>query len=174
MFVAALRVPERSTRYRLQDDLARRYANLTVVDVTDTAATVRLLVDRISAVFSVLGMLVLLTGAIILGGAIAAGRYARQRETVLLKILGASRSDLRRILVAEYAALAVLGAICGWLLAEAISRPALRLLFDTDTVVPYGALTMLVLGAIALNVVVGIVIGRQVANHSPLELLREE
>jgi putative ABC transport system permease protein len=174
MFVSALRVPERAARYALQDHLVRRFPNLTVVDVTDTAATVRLLVERISAVFSVLGLLTLVTGAIILGGAIAAGRYARQRESVLLKVLGASRSDLRRILVTEYATLAILGAACGWALAEMVTRPALEFLFETPAVVPYGAIALLLSGAVLLNVTVGIAIGRGVARRSALDIMREE
>jgi putative ABC transport system permease protein len=133
-----------------------------------------MILDRVSSVFTVLGALSVLVGAVILGGAIAAGRFARQREAMLFKVLGASRSDLRRILSAEYAALALLGTISGWLLAELLGRAAVPALFDAAASVPYMAFGALALGALALNTFVGLLVGRRVSGHTPLSILREE
>jgi putative ABC transport system permease protein len=174
MFVASARVADGDARQTLTGELVREHGNLTVIDAAEAAQTVLSILDRVSAVFTLLGVLSVLTGAVILGGAIAAGRFARQREAMLFKVLGASRSDLRRILSAEYATLALLGTLSGWLLAEVIGRAAVPALFDAAAHVPYPALTVLALGALALNTTVGLLVGRRVSGHTPLAILREE
>jgi putative ABC transport system permease protein len=174
MYVASLRVPAVEQRQELQERLVTRHPNLTVIDASEAAQTVLLLLSRVSVVFTVLGILAVLVGAIILGGAIAAGRFARQKEAMLFKVLGASRSDLRRILGAEYAILALLGTACGWLLAEVIGRASVPSLFDAPAHVPYAAFSALALSALVLNTTVGMLVGRRVSGQTPLSILREE
>jgi putative ABC transport system permease protein len=174
VYVASLRLPGAEARQRLQERLVAQHANLTVIDASEAAQTLLLILSRVSSVFDVLGALALLVGAIILGGAIAAGRFARQKEAMLFKVLGASRADLRRILGAEYAILAVLGTLSGWLLAEIIGRAALPSLFDAPVSVPYAALSALALGALVLNTCMGLLVGRHVSSHTPLSILRQE
>lgn len=174
MFVASAHVPDSGTRQALTGELVRQHGNLTVIDAAEAAQTVLSILGRVSAVFTLLGVLSVLTGAVILGGAIAAGRFARQREAMLFKVLGASRSDLRRILSAEYATLALLGTLSGWFLAELIGRAAVPALFDAAAHVPYLAFTLLALGALGLNTTVGLLVGRRVSGHTPLSILREE
>jgi putative ABC transport system permease protein len=173
MYVAATRVTNQAARYELSQALVSRYPNLSVVDVSETAATVLSIVSRVGAVFSVVGLLATMTGAIILAGAISAGRYARQRETTLLRVLGASRADLRRILVAEYMGLALLGTLGGWLLAEVVNRLLLPGWFETSVYVPYGLVAPLAVATVLLNTLVGMLVGRRVSQHAPLALLRE-
>ena len=92
----------------------------------------------------------------------------------MIRVLGASRADLRRILGAEYALLAVFGTLCGWLLAEVIGRAAVPRLFDTAAEIPYLALVLLGAAALVLNTLVGMFVGRRVSDLPPLAILREE
>ena len=80
---------------------------------------------------------------------------------------------MRRILVAEYTALAVLGTFGGWLLAEAINRSLVPGLFQTNVAMPYASLAVVALATVALNTLVGILVGHRVSARPPLELLRE-
>ncbi|HWO14933.1 MAG TPA: FtsX-like permease family protein, partial [Polyangiaceae bacterium] len=174
MYVASARVADQDTRQALQAELVALHGNLTVIDAAEAAQTILMILDRVSVVFKVLGLLALVAGAVILAGAIASGRFARQREAMLFKVLGASRSDLRRILSAEYAALAVFGTGSGWLLAELLGRSAVPALFDASAQVPYLALGGIALGTLLLNTVIGLLVGRRVSGHTPLSILREE
>ncbi|HKO89575.1 MAG TPA: FtsX-like permease family protein, partial [Polyangiaceae bacterium] len=174
MYVASARVADSDARQTLQSELVTLHGNLTVVDAAEAAQTILMILDRVSGVFTALGVLAVVAGAVILAGAIASGRFARQREAMLFKVLGASRSDLRRILGAEYATLAVLGTISGWLLAELLGRSAVPTLFDAAAHVPYAALSAIALGALLLNTAVGLLVGRRVSGHTPLAILREE
>ena len=174
MFVASARVTGSDERQALQARLVGAHSNLTVVDASEAGETVLLILGRVSSVFTVLGVLAVVAGAVILAGAIAAGRFARQKEAMLFKVLGASRSDLRRILGTEYATLALLGTLSGWLLAELVGRIAVPTLFDAKASVPYAALSTLAVLALGLNTLVAVLVGRRVSSHTPLAILREE
>jgi putative ABC transport system permease protein len=174
MYVGSFRLEDEAARRRLEGDLARAYPNVTAVDVTDAVGTVRMILGRISAILGFLSLLTIATGAVIVGGAVAAGRFARIREAMLLRVLGASRRDLRRILGVEYAALAALGGLAGWILAEAATRPVVGAMFEAGAVVPYRLVAIVLAAVVVLNVAVGFALSRGVATASPLGVLREE
>ena len=173
MYVSSFRIADSDARLKFQAKLVRKYPNVSVIDVTEAAANVRLILGKVSGIISFLAAITMLNGVIILGGAIAAGRFARLKESMLLKVLGASRGDLRRILISEYAILAVLGCICGWLLAELINRPMLVQFFEAPAVVPYAGLLLVLAGIVVLNVAIGLFISRDVARTKPLAVLRD-
>ncbi len=172
--VAAFRVAEEARRHALSDRLTMKYPNLTVIDVTQAAQTVVGIMDRVALVFRGLGSLALVTGGVILAGAVAAGRHARLKEGMLLRVLGARRTTLRAILLVEYSTLAALAAVCGWLLAEAVNRFLFGSLFNVPIVVPYVSVLMLAGATIGANVLLSLVVGRKISESRPLELLREE
>lgn len=174
MYVGSARVPAEAARLEFTHDLVARFPSLSVVDVTEMAQTIGSIIDRVSVVSRLLGLLAVCVGSVILVGAVASGRHARQREMMLLKVLGANRRTLRRILLTEYVVLAALAAGSGWFLAEALNRWALPTLFEVAPSIPYLQITALVVTTVAINAVLGLYVGRTVSARSPLELLRED
>lgn len=172
-FVATARIAEQADRFALQSAVVAKHPNVTVVDVSQAAQTVLLIIDKVSTIFRVLGFVAVGMGAVILTGAIAAGRFARRREAMLFKVLGASRSDLQRILAAEYASLAVLGTLAGWTLFEILARIGVPALFDTPVHMPYRALVAVALLGVAFNTAMGLLVSRQVSAQRALDVLRE-
>lgn len=171
--VASFRVPDEQ-RYELQTNLVEKYPNLTVIDVTEASKTILLIIHRISVVFRGLGSLAIIAGILVLIGAVASGRYARQRESMLLKVVGAKRATLTRILVTEQITLATLGALCGWLLAEILSRGLWPLFFDVPVRVPYELLAPLLISVVAASAALGALVSHRVSRRPALEILREE
>lgn len=174
MFVASFRVDEAQTRARLAADLIARHPNISVIDLTEIAAQVRDILGRISLVVSGLALVILVTGAVILGGAVAATRATRVRETALLKVLGARRRDIGRILVTEYLALAVLSVGAGGLLGQIATRVAMPIFFESEASFPVVPLAILAVGVVALNVGAALLIGRGVVRTPALTVLRDE
>jgi putative ABC transport system permease protein len=174
MFVSSFRVDDAPARQRLAADLVSRFPNISVIDLSEVAAQVRDILDRISLVVSALALIILIAGAVIMGGAIAATRATRVREATLLKVLGARRRALARILLTEYLALAGLAVGAGGLIGQVATRWAVPTFFDTEVAMPVGALALLTVGVIALNVGAALLIGRGVMRAPALELLREE
>jgi putative ABC transport system permease protein len=174
MFVSSFRVGDPAARARLAADIVARHPNVSVIDLSEVAAQVRDILDRISLVVSALALVILIAGAVILGGAIAATRATRVREATLLKVLGARRRDLGRILLTEYVALAVLAVSAGGLLGQVATRWAVPIFFETEAAMPAGALALLTVGIVALNLGAALLIGRGVMRAPALELLRDE
>jgi len=173
MFIASFRVDQPDARARLAADLIAHHPNLSVIDLTEIAAQVRDILDRIALVVSGLALVILVTGAVILGGTVAATRATRVREAALLKVLGARRRDLGRILVTEYLALALLAVAAGGLLGQVATRLAMPIFFDAEASMPAGALAILAVGVVALNVGAALLIGRGVVRAPALQILRE-
>ncbi|MBX7057709.1 MAG: FtsX-like permease family protein [Leptospirales bacterium] len=174
VYMASFRAATPGDVIRLQAEAARRFPNLTIIDVTEAANQLGAILGTISAVLQFLALLTALNGVVILAGAIAAGRFARLRESMLLKTLGASFRDLNIILATEYALLATLGVFAGWILAEGLNRALLSYLFHASAAPPYATLLLLGLAIIALNTLTGLAISRDVARARPLQILREE
>ncbi|HSD67496.1 MAG TPA: FtsX-like permease family protein [Vicinamibacteria bacterium] len=116
----------------------------------------------------------LAAGALVLAGAVAASRYQRVREGALLRTLGARRSQLVRILAAEYAVLGALAAGAAILLSTLAGWALVRFVFDGAFALPGPALLGLLLAVLGLTVAVGLAGSTEVWRPPPLEVLREE
>jgi putative ABC transport system permease protein len=116
----------------------------------------------------------LAAGTLVLVGALAASRRQRLLESVLLKTLGATRRQVRRIACAEYLALGTLAALAGMLLAVAAGSALTLLLFEQPLALAWGPLAALGLGIPALTLLVGSWNSVETFRHTPLELLRAE
>ena len=68
------------------------------------------------------------SGLIILSGSIASTKYRRLKETAVLKILGARRATVIRILSAEYAVLGILAGLAGGGLSILLSWTVMKYL----------------------------------------------
>ena len=102
------------------------------------------------------------------------GRFQRLREAVLLRTLGATARQLWQIQFVEYAILGVLAAVVGCGLAVGANLALAYFVFDTVGVWAVGTLALAVLAVTAVTVVTGLLASRGVANHPPLEVLRQE
>lgn len=174
MYVASLNIPEEKTRFGFQEELVASHPSVTVIDAAQAAETVSGIAQNISLVIQWMAGATLAAGVVILAGCIAAGRFARIRESALFKTLGAGRADLLVILCSEYALLGFLGAIGGVVLSQAVSWPVLFYLFELKPQVPW-LFAMIVCAMVTLlAVVVGLLVGGEVAARKPLEILREE
>jgi putative ABC transport system permease protein len=119
-------------RQRLQREAVTAYPNIQIFDVADIVATVQRLVNNFVIAISFVGSFVILSGILILIGSIALTKSQRVYENAVLKTLGAKRSTLAAILVAEYGILGLLAGIIGAGFATALSFAVSRFLLAID------------------------------------------
>jgi len=110
----------------------------------------------------------------VLSSAVLTGRYRRLQESVLLRTLGASRAQIRQILVIEYLFLGSLAAVTGLLLAVLASWALAYYLFETAFAPAELPLVLALLFVIGLTVLIGVLGSRGIVNRPPLEVLRSE
>jgi len=170
--VVTTRTPTPAASGDLQRELAGKFANVTAIDLTQILETVRDILGKISTVVTVLAGFTVLAGLPILIGTLLNGRDVRLKESVLLRTLGASAKQVRIILVIEYAALGILSALTGVLLAVAANAALATFVFKASPW-PDAALLGMAFGSVTLIAVLGgLALSRGVCNHPPLEILR--
>jgi putative ABC transport system permease protein len=90
--------------------------NVSGIGVADVLRAVSDILGQIGAALTATGSLTLAAGALVLAGAVAAGQRARIRDAVVLKTLGATRSQIRAAWMVEFG---IIGAASG-LIAAAV------------------------------------------------------
>jgi putative ABC transport system permease protein len=110
----------------------------------------------------------------VLVGALATSRFQRIREGALLRTLGATRSQVFRVVLAEYLSLGLLASVVALVLAAIAAWALARFLFEGRFSLPLLPMTALTLSIIALTVIVGLLNSRDVVRRTPLEVLRDE
>ena len=101
---------------RIERLLAREFPQVTVVRVREALGRVAELMGSIATAARAVGAITLLSGALVLAGAVAAGHQRRTYESVVLKVLGVRRRDVALIHAAEFA---LLGLVTGVIAAAA-------------------------------------------------------
>ena len=158
---------------RLQRDVVSRFPNVSSLDLTLIQQTVGRVLDRVTTAIRFMAGLSLALGIPVLFSAVSATRRERLREGVLLKVLGATRRQVGRIMLSEYLLLGALGSLVGivlsvggaWALMHFVFRQAFQ-----PAIVPA---LVVALAMILVSVSIGLLTGRDVFRETPMAALRE-
>lgn len=158
----------------LQRRIVDRYPNVSSIDLSLIRRTILDIVQRVSMAVRFLAVFSLAMGIPVLFSAVAATRRERIREGVLLKTLGATRAQIGRIMLAEYALLGLLGSVTGVLMsfvgAWALMRWVFEVPFHPSAAAPVGIAAAMLL----LTVTIGWMGGRDVFRETAMATLRAE
>jgi putative ABC transport system permease protein len=171
--IGALRV-DAAAEQPLQDAIAARYPNVTLVRVRGMVDRVSALIAQLALGVRLLGGFAVLTGLVIVAGAAAATQLRRAREAALLKTLGVTRARVIAMFAIEYA---LLGAVAGTLGAAAAY--ALAFAFTSEVLgLPGAPSPVPCLWAIGFTALLAIVGGLLASARAlvvrPLQVLRQE
>lgn len=167
------RVNDGTERGHLQRSVVERFSNVTSVDISSVQQSIEQLVGQVTLAIRFMAFFSLLTGAVVLVGAVATSRYQRIREGALIRTLGGTQRQIYRIVAAEYLALGTLAALVGVGLSVAAAWALARWVFETPFGLP-AALAALAAGLVAGTAAVGVANSRDVVRRAPLEVLRAE
>jgi putative ABC transport system permease protein len=172
-FVTLAHVREMTARAAAQRELVLRHPNVTTIDLAAVQATLERIVARVAFAIRIMALVTLAAGAIVLFGAISAARFQRVRESVLLRTLGATRSQIRRILLTEYIALGSLGGVVGTVLGALSGWALVTRLFHLPFRLPVITLILAWFGVALFAALLGIANSRDALRSTPLAALRE-
>ncbi|MGE0706175.1 MAG: ABC transporter permease, partial [Vicinamibacterales bacterium] len=174
-FIAPVQGPaEAAARGRFQHELVRQHPNVTVVDFREILIIVRDIMSRVTLAISVVGALVLMSGALILIGAVAMTKFQRVYEAAVFKTLGASSRAIARMLVFEYGVLGLLAGIVGSGGAVVLNWGVSRFALDIPwRMLPGEHLAGVVVTALLVGTI-GVLSSLDVLRHKPLSTLRSE
>jgi putative ABC transport system permease protein len=158
---------------RLQHDVVVAWPNISSIDLSLVQRTIEGVVRQVSTAVRFLALFSVAMGIPVLFSAVAATRRARMREGVLLKTLGATRRQVRTILVAEYAALGALGALTGLVLSFGSAWGLAHFALEVTYVPALVPAVAILVGMLALVLGIGLLAGREVYSGTPMDALRE-
>ena len=151
-----------------------RFPNVSVIDLRELLESVRKVFQVGIVAIDVVGSLVVLTGGLILVGAVAVTKFQRVYEAAIFKTLGASSRAIAAMLIVEYGLLGTIAGAVGSFGALALAWGVSRFALD----IPWRpALHENVVGTVATSVlimVIGVAASADVLKRKPLAALRAE
>jgi len=172
--VITTQTPDETASAQLQQQLVQEFPNITIIDIRQVLTALEDLLSKITWLINFMAFFSILTGFIVLIGAVKNSKYRRVRESVLLRTLGAKSRQILKITVLEYLYLGALGALTGILLSLGGSQLIAWLVFDTPFVPSLVPFLILLPGIMLLVVIVGLSNSISVIKSPPLEVLRSE
>jgi putative ABC transport system permease protein len=174
-YISPLKGPDgAAARAKFQHDLVAKFPNVSVIDFHEILATIRDVMSKVTLAITVVGGLVLFSGALILIGAVAMTKFQRVYEAAVFKTLGASTTSIARMLLFEYGVLGVLAGTIGSAGAVALTWGVSRFALDIPwKVFPVEHLAGVGLTA-ALVAAIGVLSSLDVLRNKPLATLRAE
>ena len=172
--VVTTKVQDEQASAALQQDLVRLFPNISIIDLRQILSVVEDLVNKIAWLINFMAFFSILTGVIVLLGAVRTSKFQRIKESVLLRTIGARGRQILKILALEYFYLGVLGTLSGILLSLLSAQLLAWLLFDTAFAPSLFPFLVLFPGITLLVMFIGLSNSRSVIKSPPLEVLRKE
>ena len=174
-YIAPLKGPDAAgARVKFQHDLVAKFPNVSVIDFHEILATVRDVMSKVTLAITVVGGLVLFSGALILIGAVAMTKFQRVYEAAVFKTLGANTGTIARMLLIEYGVLGLLAGTVGSAGAIALTWGVSRYALDIPWRVFPGDHLAGVTFTAALVAAIGVLSSLDVLKNKPLATLRAE
>ncbi len=153
---------------------AEEFPQAVIIYLKDVLQEVAGLISQIGAAVKATAGVTLLAGLLVLAETLRAAMRARQGEAVMLKVLGATRTDIALTLLAEFALLglaaalvsAVLGAMLGWVFVTFVMNIPWNLLWRP--------LACVILGGPAATLALGVVYMHHLLGQEAWPVLRNE
>lgn len=158
----------------LQQHLVGKFPNVSIIDLRQVLGVVEGLLQKISWIINFMAFFSILTGIIVLMGAVRTSKYQRVRESVLLRTLGAKSNQILKIAALEYIYLGALGGLSGILLSLLGSQLLAIWVFDSAFAPSLFPFLVLFPGIVLLVLVIGLANSIGVIGKPPLEVLRKE
>jgi putative ABC transport system permease protein len=119
-----------------EDRLVRRvtevFPNVSAIEVREALAAIDRILGMIGAAVRLTAFSAVVAGALVLGGAIAAGHHRRVYDAVVLKVLGATRGAIIAAYLFEHGLLGALSAVVGGVLGTLTAYVVVTRLLRTD------------------------------------------
>jgi putative ABC transport system permease protein len=132
------------------------------------------LFNKLGLVIRFLALFSIITGLVVLAGAVINSKFVRIRENVLLRTVGARTAQITKITLIEYAWLGLFAAITGLTLSMGGGWLLTKFFFEITFAFDWLELLLITIGVVFLTVVIGWFNSREVIRTPPLQVLRKE
>jgi putative ABC transport system permease protein len=174
IYVTATRIGEQQQANKFQQQLVLQYPNVSLIDLRLILSTVNELFNKLGLIIRFLALFSIITGLVVLAGAVINSKFVRIKENVLLRTVGARTSQIMKITLIEYGYLGLFSAITGMILSLGGGWLLTTFFFEIKFAFDWRELGIITLGVIVLTILIGWFNSREVINTPPLQVLRKE
>jgi len=174
IFVTSTRVEETSQANKFQQELVMQFPNVSLLDLRLILTTVNQLFDKLGLIVRFLALFSILTGLVVLAGAVINSKFLRIKENVLLRTIGARTRQITQITLIEYAYLGLFSALTGMALSLGSGFLLTKFFFEITFAFDWVELLIISVGVVILTVAIGWYNSREVISTPPLQILRKE
>jgi putative ABC transport system permease protein len=172
-YVATVRVsPEQEVP--LQQAVVASFPNISAIHIGDVLDGFARVLDRLSLAIRAVALFCVAAGGLVMAAALAATRYRRLYESVILKALGATRGLIARAFAMEYVLLGAVAGLIGLTLGTVLSWALLRYVFELPWSIHPQVLGIGLLLTMLLTLIVGFGSTYRILGQRPLAVLRHE
>jgi putative ABC transport system permease protein len=172
--VMVLKTPSTGSAADLQRALVQNFGNISAIDLQLIVSVVDEILAKISLIVRFIAGFSIVTGLVVLAVSVLSSRYQRQRESVLLRTLGARSAQVLKIFLVEYFLIGIFATFSGLLLAWAGSWCLARFVFEAPFTPVWGTSLITVSIITVMVICIGLWNSRGIVSTSPLEVLRRE
>ena len=169
---ATVAFPAGSDPGTLLRDLVRAFPSSSVIEVGPILSEAREILDQVALAILAAASVAVLAGIAVLLGAIAAARAARIYDTVILRVLGASRGQLLGLQFAEFGLLAVILAGVALALGTGLSWLIITQIFEFVWLPDWPRILMVLGAGLALVLIFAFSASLPVLRAKPAQTLR--
>ena len=169
---ATISMPDGAAPGGLLRDLVRRFPSTSVIEVGPILTEARSILDQVSLAILAAAGVAVLAGIAVLLGAIAAARAARIYDTVILRVLGASRRQLLTLQFAEFLLLTAILAAVALALGTGLGWLVITQQFEFDWLPDWPRIFAVLGGGLALVLVFALAASLPVLRARPARTLR--
>lgn len=174
VWVAATHVGDPEGGSRFQQALVMAFPNVSLIDLRLVLSTVNEIFEKVALVVRFLALFSIVTGLVVLAGAVLNSKFARMKEAVLLRTVGARARQITTITLVEYAYLGLFAAGSGILLALAAGGLLAAFYFEVTLAFFAWQLVIIGLSVTGIAMFIGWYNSREVISTPPLQVLRRE
>jgi putative ABC transport system permease protein len=150
-----------------------RFPNVSAVRVKEVLENTSRVIGRIGGVFRAVGGVAVLTGLLVLAGALSADQHRRLKDAILFKVCGATRRDILTAFGTEFLLLGLaagaVAALAGTGAAWAVAEGILKTPFSVRPL----PVVLTVASGVALTLLLGLLGTARVLRRKPAPYLRE-
>jgi putative ABC transport system permease protein len=151
-----------------------KFPNVSAISTRELLNNVSRTLDRIGTAFRSMAAIALLTGFLVLAGAVSADQHRRIHDAVIFKVCGATRLDILGAFAAEFLLLGLIAgtisAIIGSLAAMGIVKGLMKMSFALHP----GTIITTILTGVTLTLLLGLLGTWKALGHKPAAYLRGE
>lgn len=174
IYVTTTRVDAPQQANRFQQSLVLQFPNVSLIDLRLILSTVNDLFDKLGLIIRFLALFSIITGLVVLAGAVINSKFVRIKENVLLRTVGARTRQIMQITLIEYGYLGLFSAVTGMVLSLGGGWLLTKFYFEITFAFDWAELMIISVGVVILTVTIGWFNSREVINTPPLQVLRKE